>query len=487
MAAVLNLFKKHYNKKVKEWFLDFVEKTKEKSLDDLLFTVKRLIDAGSWVSLYNEYFQCKAGEISQAWVSLIQGYELSTAKIDIKVLLDRQKRFLDELNAIEEMVKEIVTVLYFASEIGHLHVKATGIGRDYISIPAFFEAIKRQIDTDCEAAKLSDKVYAFHSLHLSLYLKLASRLKGHIDDLRLAVPLESFSYDLAIDQILFPIKIKSILGHKRAFSLGLLSGYVKDKLYERHSHLTHSQYLDLKTGLKHPVIDAMFALIQNLGLNRSELYDLFHSGCERIFTSIHQRINDIYSHSATNKELNKELANYCWVSFAFIYDLQAQIDQSNLRIDINTALIEEQNDQLPFKGINKKGNGLADLEASLCYVSLTNFQQLLQLYTDFDTHKSFLSKRLFECFQRHLESTSTDKKLQFLKFFGAPDMRKTFKCILAYLTDRKIENILLAVIALMSHSNPGKARELLNINLTSADELVAYLEAEGLGSYVKYV
>lgn len=487
MAALSNLFYKQYKLKTSEWFEEFAAKAKELNFNELSFLVKKLVDAGCWTELYNEYFHSKAGSLAEGVVSLLRYYELNNGMIDIQILLEKQLDFLSDLKEIEKALLDATTGLYFACEVGHLHIHATGVDKELADVSSFLARMKHLIEVGCESAKVSDKSYAFHSLHLSSYYGLGFRFIDHVAKLRIAVPLESFNYDLVATEVLLPTKVAEILRHKRTFSLGVLSTYMKDRLFDRHSHLTQKQYLDLKAGLKHPLITAMFTYLDNLNLNRGELLGMVHSGSEKVFTSIHQKINEIYSVSGTDKELNKELANYCWVSFTFIFDLQDQIDHLNRAVSLNTVFAElkEQNTRKPTtKG---KKDGLAVFVEQLITTHPDELNGLMTLYRDFDTHKSFLSKRLFECFQRHLTSTSADKKLQFLKFFGAPDMRGTFKSILAYLTDRKPENLVFAVISLLSHSYADKAKALLNQNITTEEDLRAQLTASGLPSFLKYL
>ena len=487
MAALTNMFNKHYKKKTNEWFNEFIAKTKDGSLDDIAFVVKKLVESGSWASFYNSYFGNKVDELTDGFVGLVQYYELNHGNIDMQSLLEKQLSFLSDIKELEETIKDTITILYYASEIGYLYVKVTNINDDVKSISSFFNKIKVVIEQKCDKRKVSDKSFSFHSLNLSLHKSLNTNISKHITELRSTIPLESFDYNKISENLLLPAKILDILNHKRAFSLNIISNYVKDKLIDRHNHLTNKQYLDLKTGLKHPVIDSMFSYLQNLNLNRNDMHQIFHSGCENVFSSIHHKINEIYTQSATNKELNKELANYCWVSFTFIYELQAQIDQINREISLETTFIELKNELSLNSKPKLKNNKLYELSENFTSLSLTGLNNLVSLYQDFDTQKNYLSKRLFECFQRHLSSTTADKKLQFLKFFGAPDMRKTFKNILAYLTDRSINNLLFAITSLLSHSYVDKSKELLNKEIVSIGELEEYLKAENLTSYLKYL
>lgn len=487
MTALSNLFYKHYKTKNKEWFGEFLIKTKDGNLNELVFLVKRLVESGSWVDFYNFYFQTKIIEIIESFISLLKYYELSNGNIDMQLLLDKQLSYFSDLKEIEENITDVLTVLYFASEIGYLYIKATGINKNMVNIPVYLEHMSELIELKTDSDRISDKSYTFHSLHLSEYSNLSHRLIKHINDLRISVPFGSFNYELKADELIWSSKLKNLLVHKKVFSFGVISLYVKDKLFERHNHLTNKQYLDLKTSLSHPFINSLFTFLHNLKMNRIEIYNMFHIACEKVFNSIHQKINEIYSQSGTDKELNKELANYCWVSFNYIYDLQVQIDNLNQTVSL-TTVISELNTIKNRKNINKpKTVEFTTMVNYFIEFDLTELQKLISLYADFDTHKHFLSKRLFECFQRHLTSTSSDKKLLFLKFFGAADMRSRFKNILAYLTDRKIENLVFGIIALLSYKNIEKAKALLEKKLDSVEDLKTELETYGLHQYHKYI
>lgn len=320
-------FRKHYEDVKQSVFEELLIKCKKGDYDEISQHVSLLDDLGCFPDIYNKFITSLLIKQGNTLNKLFEDTELD---FDMNRLKTKQEAYLANLSEFEADVLDNIGLILYISHIGYPLLKEK---TDLYSISFFIEQIQKRL-TKCLSSKISNQ--SLHSLMWSLFKPIDCKIRQ-----KLEIYLKDFPYEHGIlmilgrKYILLTDRQASLCEELFKKSLTSLTLYSTTLVRNRFKFLTNKNNINLHVGFADKAISLLFNFINKLNLDQQSTYSLFKAITGSTFDILHQEINKIFCLVNSDKELNKELANYCWVSYTCINAIEVQYRVLCETIDFN--------------------------------------------------------------------------------------------------------------------------------------------------------